>query len=283
MKVHRERLLAAVVDSEAGRHAGREAVRLAASLGGRLTIVSVVPSYGGNMDLLHVRNAKQALIQPHQKVLAEIEQKAKTAKVAVRTILEEGEPFERIVDVAESEAADVVILARDHGALAERMALGSTAARVIGYTQADVMVVPAGAPIDFSGLLLTVDGSPHGASAASRAINLAQAYGGLIRALTVIDVPSEYYLYEPVIQDLVDQAGAGLERIKKQAEETGVSLETLIKHGDAPQVIVDTAREQAATLIIMGSHGRLGLRRLLLGSVVERVLPRSPCPVLVVH
>jgi len=62
----------------------------------------------------------------------------------------------------------------------------------------------------------------------------------------------------------------------------GVHMETVIRDGTAPAVILDTADDCKADLIVMGTHGRTGLKRLFLGSVAELVLRRAHCPVLTV-
>lgn len=57
----------------------------------------------------------------------------------------------------------------------------------------------------------------------------------------------------------------------------------MLRTGDARDIIVNTALEVGADLIIMGTHGRRGLRRALLGSVAESVLRHAPCPVLAIR
>lgn len=61
-----------------------------------------------------------------------------------------------------------------------------------------------------------------------------------------------------------------------------VAVEHLFLTGSAVECIISTAQTRHADLIVMGSHGRTGLKRLLLGSVADHVLRRAPCPVLVV-
>jgi nucleotide-binding universal stress UspA family protein len=67
-----------------------------------------------------------------------------------------------------------------------------------------------------------------------------------------------------------------------QAPDQNVRVEHRLEEGDAARVILEVARENGAGLIVMGTHGRTGLGRLLLGSVAEQVLRRSSCPVLTV-
>ena len=70
--------------------------------------------------------------------------------------------------------------------------------------------------------------------------------------------------------------------VKKQAEAAGVKAETFVGEAEAYEAITKLAKEQKADMIVLGSHGRTGLRRLLMGSVAEKVIGYAPCPVLVV-
>jgi nucleotide-binding universal stress UspA family protein len=70
--------------------------------------------------------------------------------------------------------------------------------------------------------------------------------------------------------------------VRKVAEAEGVKAESYVGEAEADEAIVKLAKEQGADLIVVGSHGRTGLRRLLMGSVTEKVIGTAPCPVLVV-
>jgi nucleotide-binding universal stress UspA family protein len=99
----------------------------------------------------------------------------------------------------------------------------------------------------------------------------------------VVDVPTEFYAEAPkAVEDLVRKAKEYTAAVRKQAEDAGVKAETFIGEAEADAAIVNLAREQNVNLIVVGSHGRTGLRRLLMGSVTEHVIGHAPCPVLVV-
>ena len=87
-----------------------------------------------------------------------------------------------------------------------------------------------------------------------------------------------------MLQDLADQAETHLEEWKKMAEAMGVRRVEVAKGIGEPAVeITELARERDLDLIILGTHGRTGLRHALMGSVAERVVRRAGCPVLTVH
>jgi nucleotide-binding universal stress UspA family protein len=74
-----------------------------------------------------------------------------------------------------------------------------------------------------------------------------------------------------------------LEKWADAAREKGISVRTLVRTGSPYQEIVDLATDERADLVAMGTHGRSGVSRLLLGSVADRVIRLAPCPVLTVR
>jgi nucleotide-binding universal stress UspA family protein len=74
-----------------------------------------------------------------------------------------------------------------------------------------------------------------------------------------------------------------LERWADQARKRNMTVRTVIRKGPAPAEIVALAAEERADLVVMGTHGRGGVSRVLLGSVADRVLRTAPCPVLTVR
>ena len=137
--------------------------------------------------------------------------------------------------------------------------------------------------IGWKKIVLATDGSKHSALATERAIAFAKSYGGELKVVSVVDVPAEFYAEAPqAVEDLVRKAKGFVADVKKQAEAAGVKAETFVGEAEAYEAITNLAKEQKANMIVMGSHGRTGLRRLLMGSVAEKVIGYAPCPVLVV-
>lgn len=141
----------------------------------------------------------------------------------------------------------------------------------------------------FKKLLVATDGSELSISAALRAIPLAKMAGA---GMTVIFV-QDTYPYAGIgeanvigLQDYIAAARAegtrGAERVRDAAAAEGVKVETLVVEDHQPaRGIVDAAANVGADLIVMGSHGRSGLAKLMVGSVAAKVLALSPLPVLV--
>jgi len=277
------KILVAVDGSESGRNALHEAFKLANEEKCWITVTSVVPPYEGEIETLGVKDIRAALRKPCDDALSEVEKIAKTERMLVKTVCEEGEIHERIVDLAEAENCDVIVMGRRGLRHIERALIGSVTARVIGHTQRDVLVVPKGAAVGWKTIVLATDGSKYSAVATERAISFAKSYGGELKVVSVVDVPAEFYAEAPAaVEELVRKAKGFVADVKKQAEAAGVRVETYVGEAEAFQAISNLALEQKADIIILGSHGRTGLRRLLMGSVTEKVIGYAPCPVLVV-
>jgi len=274
-----KKILVAVDGSGSSLNALTQSFHLAS----RLTVVSVVPEYAGDLDMVGVGDLMASMKRPFEKALSEARNMAGTEGAMIRAILEEGEPYEKIVDIAEAENADLIVMGRRGLHTVERALLGSVTARVIGYSQRDVLVVPQHASVGWRKILLATDGSKYSRMASERAIDIAKAFGGELKAVSVVDVPSELYGVSPdTVEKMVQESKGYLKEVRQKADAAGVKTETFVKEREAYLAITDLAKEKSAETIIMGSHGRTGLRRLLMGSVVEKVIGYASCPVLVV-
>lgn len=264
--------------SEAGRCALREAARIAVSLGWRLTVVAVVPPYEGNMHLLTMGRVRHDLAAPFRRTLEEAVAQAREAGAEVEGVLEEGRPWERLVDLGTARGAELTVLGGGHGFM-DRLVTGNTVRRVVGYGSSDVLVVPADMRFDCGLILNPVDGSRAGFAAADKALDLGRMFGGGVLALHVVEAEGNVRALPELMADLADQGRRSLSEVRAMADALGVELETMTAEGLAPEVITRTARERGATLIVMSSHGNTGLRRLLMGGVTSKVVKLAPCPV----
>lgn len=91
----------------------------------------------------------------------------------------------------------------------------------------------------------------------------------------------------PVAGDLVKESERCLEKLSQAIEKThstvpSVEIVRAVAHGTPEQKVVEYAREHQIELIVMGSHARSGVERLLMGSTAELILRHAPCPVLIV-
>ncbi len=277
-----KKLLVAFDGSESCRNALRQAIRLAAKEHSWIKVIAVVPSYEGDLELVGVSNIKEAISGPGENLLADARGIAESQSVSVLTNLEQGEPYERIVDVAESESCDLIVMGRKGRHHIERSLMGSVTARVIGHTFKDVLVIPRESSVGWSRLLLATDGSKFSETATEHALELAASNGSSMEAITVLDITDEFYAQAPdKVAAMAAEARSLVDGIAERAKALGVSCEASVREGEPYLAITGLAKESGADMIVMGSHGRKGVSRLLMGSVTEKVIGYSHCPVLV--
>ena len=145
-------------------------------------------------------------------------------------------------------------------------------------------------------ILLPTDGSALSDKAVSKAVKIAAALGAKITAVNVmartpLDLMDEGFLAPemPALRKRFDKAQASfakkiLEGVRRSASRAGVACDAVTVSGNLPyDGIIRQARKSRCDLIIMASHGRRGLQRLLLGSETTKVLTHSTIPVLVIR
>lgn len=273
------RLLAAVDGSEAAGHAFLEALRWP---GGRVTAAAAVPPPSAGLKDAAPEVAAR-LRAPYERALACCRDLAEARGAALEVLLLAGQPHEALSAAAAQLGSDLLVVGKRGRELPPGTMMGKVTERVIGYCPLDVLVVPEDAELRLDRLLLPVDGSRFSRRATARALDLAESLGGELAAVSVLDVPPGFVTEVPeVARDLRERLVELVEGVAREAAARGLSLETRVVEGSAYRVIVELAREWRAGLIVMGSHGRTGLKRLLMGSVTERVVGLAPCPVLVV-
>ncbi len=136
----------------------------------------------------------------------------------------------------------------------------------------------------FENILLATDGSESAQAAIREAINIAKVCSNKLFVISVVEVNPEYEALAPqIVEKAENETREHLDSVKEQAETEGIKCETIAHRGEEPfKFIVDEAKKKKADMIIMGSHGRTGLKRLMMGSVTARVIGHAPCKVLVV-
>jgi len=108
-----------------------------------------------------------------------------------------GEPYEAIVEVAEEEGRDLIVMGVRGKRLAYKLFIGSTTARVIGFSSVDVLAVPEKAPIRWERFLVATDGSDYSRKAVAKAIDLAHSSGGTLKVVSVLEISPHIYAVLP--------------------------------------------------------------------------------------
>jgi len=266
-----ERVLVCIDGSEESRGAVLAGLELARRCGSRVFVLmalDVPPEFEAQAPELMPR--VEAEIRQH---LADVEAEAAKVGVAVETRTRRRVPtYAAIIDEAREVRANLIMVGRHGRTGLSRLLLGSVAARVIGHSPVSVLVVPKDAALRFNTILVASDGSPSSAAAWAEAVALAQAAGSRLVAVSVAREEGEIPEAENLVKDMI---AAG--------NQAGLAVTGLMPQGLAPDAaIVQAALKHAVDLLVLGSHGRTGLARLILGSTAERVIGQAPCPVLVV-
>jgi nucleotide-binding universal stress UspA family protein len=143
----------------------------------------------------------------------------------------------------------------------------------------------------FKNILVPVDGSPTSQQAVSRAVALAKAFDGTVTAVYVIDpypftgVGADFsYGQAQYLEAATAEAHDAIRSAREAVEAAGVKVDTRVVEAHAAwRGILETATELGSDIVVMGSHGRRGLEKLVLGSVAQRVLSHAHIPVMVVR
>jgi len=145
------------------------------------------------------------------------------------------------------------------------------------------------APMAPKNILVPVDFSDPSEAALDYAVALAKPLGAKVTVVHSYEIPvvglpeGAMVLTADVAERILTASQAALDATLERRKDAGVVLVGLLKNGDPRDVVPATAKEVGADLIVMGTHGRRGIARALLGSVAESVLRTAPAPVLAVR
>ncbi len=269
-----EKILLASDASGFGAGAVRVAIAFAKKSGARVTALTIVrtnPEYEAMAHDLVERAEEDAWNYLDTVVAA-----AKEAGVVCEPMLRRGEDPAREIVEAEVEARpDLLIMGRRGSRGLARMSVGDATIKAIGRGQCSVLVVPRAAEMWTRRILIGTDGSRYGDAAAATAGALAR-----ICALPVTVVSAMVPSHSEARQE---EGRRAVERTVQLLQKDGIEADGVVAPGEADSVIVATAESRQADLIVLGSYGRTGLGRVLVGSVCERVIGQASSAVLAVR
>jgi nucleotide-binding universal stress UspA family protein len=136
----------------------------------------------------------------------------------------------------------------------------------------------------YDDILLPTDGSAAAEAAVDHATTLARAFDATVHVLSVVEpIPAVEMDAAMVHERLRESADRAVEQATRRLDEAGVPSDSSVRDGSAHSSILAEAADLGADMIVMGTHGRTGVGRVLLGSVTERVVRRADAPVLSVR
>lgn len=207
-------------------------------------------------------------------------------------------PSAAILDYVGEEGIDLVVTGT-HGRRGLRhLALGSVVEEVLRFAPCPVLAVRQREELESMAaleeprvrrILVPMDFSEHADRALAYGMELARDQAAELDLIYVVEqmtYPDFYYPAAPsreqMLREISEQAGKRLDGRVDDFQEESMTVDYDVQVGRPENRIVARAEDKGTDVIVMGSHGRSGLRRVLLGSVTEGVIRRAPCPVLVV-
>jgi nucleotide-binding universal stress UspA family protein len=280
--------------SEISKNAFRLACSLAIEGTTRFIVVHVIepnwvpeePGFLGQSSI-RFREAEQepGRVEAIRRKLIEIY--APNRPIEMEYLVKEGEVAAEIVGLAKDCGADLIVTGTHGRRGLSRLLAGSVATEVLHKAQCSVLAMRGAAPTreadEIKVILHPTDFSYSSEGAQVVARSLACELGARLVLLHVAEVPPVLdgaMLMEVDLRCFSDS----LEKLRKHLDGPDLKYpgETRLTSGNAQFEILQVAAELNADLIVMGTHGRTGLSRLLMGSVAEYVLPRANCPVMVI-
>ncbi len=208
-----------------------------------------------------------------------------------------GEPYKEIVGFARDEKANLIVLGKRGLGLIDRMLVGSTTLKVLRESSMPVLAVgrrDEKAPVDIRKIIVPIDIDEKVNSAVDCAMDIAETMDADISLIYVFRLSiydySDYGIHAKLMEVLMEDSSSELEKRveaikarrgirKKGVKKLEISAE-MVKRLNPSVAIVDYAKNNGADLIVINSHGRKGVKKIILGSVVEKVVQEAPCAVL---
>jgi len=207
-----------------------------------------------------------------------------------------GDAAEEILVEVGLHSAGLVIMCTHGRSGLGRWIYGSTAEQVLHRSPVPVLLVhPTGESMTLrmkpahTSFLVPLDGSAFAEAALPHASALARAFDGTISLLRVVEPPTsaltlaEASLLPPTSEASIQEAESYLAGMAERLRDSGFSVQTAVREGWPADVIVHQSAMSEQGLIVMATHGRTGVARLLLGSVALQVVRRSSLPVMLVR
>lgn len=205
-------------------------------------------------------------------------------------VLLKGNPSEKIKELARRRSADLIVMGKHGHGILGSLLLGSETSKVIKSSPVPILITKAKKgqrKVGFKNILVPIDLSEMSDDALKYAMDLASLCGGRITAIYELrldmyaqDIPAG--ALDIVIKQSISELNKTVERVKKKYKGPGdFSIKTEVIHGLSPAYTISSYAERKGTdLIVIHTHGRTGIKRLILGSVTEKIVNHAACTVL---
>ncbi len=286
MSIFTTRILLATDGSEEAELAARTAADLAGKTGSELHVVHVLALPPETLHDPFGADAREEFERSGRARLDELVGRLEASGgEVVGAHFRIGSPAAQIVAQAEELGAGLVVLgSRGLGAMS-RALMGSVSDSVVRHAPCPVLVVREEPPTFPTRILLATDGSEEAMLAASAAAELAKATDSELHVVTVGPfLPTIFAATEEEPARMAREARRTLdEQVRRIRAGHRTVTQAHLRLGGSAEEIVALAEDVGAGLVVMGSRGRGGIRRALMGSASERVVRHAHCPVMVVR
>lgn len=292
-------ILAPTDFSDKSAHALRTAAHHAMQRGSRLCCMHVVEELDeGSSWLLLVeppdeieRNVVKAREEKLKKFATEhVPRDFPPGQLDFRVVV--GSAIDEVLHTADELSVDLIVVGTvGHGVVMAAF-LGSTANQLVRQSECPVLIVPPAdhITVQFKHILAPVDQSDASHKSLRTAAALAKFSGGHVTALHAMnatlagagDPGFPVYVGPGTLESLGQERQLWMDQLVKELDITNLVTDTVISYEDPATAIDEYAEQHGVDLICMGTHGRRGVRRFLLGNTAERVLRKVPCAVMVI-
>ncbi len=205
--------------------------------------------------------------------------------ITVEYQVRSGRAVEQIVQAGEETGCQLLVMGTQGRSGFDRLFLGSVAEAVIRRAPSPILTVRPGVhaiPKPLETIVCATDFSPHAKAAVQVARELARSHGARLVLTHVVEasvVPSSAF-----VRAEFESADAALDGVRRRIEGNDLkfAVEPQLRNGDPASEILAAATSTSSDMIVMGTHGRSGLDRFLMGSVAETVMRQATCPVLTI-
>lgn len=284
-------ILVPVDGSEHAERAAAHAQYLATVFDATVHVVSVVdvqavagPFDAGGVDEAFVERLEAEGEQAIEAVESEFE------GGAIETAVVQGRPNEAILDYTEEHGVDMIAMGTHGRTGLGRYLTGSVTEAVVRHAEVPVLTVrktAASRVSEYDDIMIPTDGSEAATAAVEHGLAVAERTGARVHVVNVVNVSdlatgADYTLPTELLQTFQERGERITEEIAAAARDRGLDAVTEVREGFPGQDLLDYAETAEVDLIAMGTAGRTGLRRFLLGSTAERVIRHADVPVLAV-
>ncbi|WP_436927039.1 universal stress protein [Halosimplex amylolyticum] len=222
-----------------------------------------------------------------REIVDEAASRARNAGVETVDEVIQGGPSRTICDYVDDRGIDLVVMGTRGGRDIERIILGSVTERVVRNSASPVLVVPPQSDHQYppDDVLVGTDGSDGSRAAVDEGIDIGAATGSRLHVISVLESSALGFdvRSEQVAEERRRRNEEVLAQARERANDSDVAVETAIEEGDVVDTLNGYVDDHGIDLVVVGTHGRTGIDRRLLGSVTENLMRSASVPVLSVR